>query len=125
AMKTCKAKHAYAMLLGGGLAALLAQSGPAAAFDRGTGTNFAVLPDGSTGPEGSAVAANGDVYVATFGFNKDGPVTGEGKIYAYGRSGNLLRQLSVSGSSANLLGIAFHPTTRQLLVIDFGNKQVL
>ena len=41
------------------------------------------------------------------------------------KSGKLLRTLMVSGSSANLLGLAFHPSTGDLLVIDNGNSKVL
>src|SRR5689334_12240147 len=37
---------------------------------------FAVLPDGSAGPEGLAVAPDGNVFVAGFGFNQNGSVTG-------------------------------------------------
>jgi sugar lactone lactonase YvrE len=112
-------------LLCAGLAAFLTQSGPAAAFDRGNVQLFAVLPAGATGPEGIAVDPhNGDVYVATFGFSTTGPVAGPGKIYVYNDNGKLLRTLSVAGSTAQLLGSAFHPSTHKLLVIDFGAAKV-
>jgi sugar lactone lactonase YvrE len=112
-------------LLCAGLAAFVTPSDPAAAFDRGNTDLFAVLPAGATGPEGIAVARNGDVYVATFGFNASGPVSGNGKIYVYNDDGHLLRTLNVMGSTSHLLGIDFHPTTHALLVIDFGNADVL
>src|SRR5690349_1135288 len=94
-----------------GLAALLTQSPPAAAFDRGDTDIFAILPAGATGPEGLVVAPNGDVYVATFGFNATGQVAGNGKVYVYNDNGRLLRTLTVSGSTVHLLGLGFHPTS--------------
>ena len=97
----------------------------AQAWDRGNVDLFAVLPPGSTGPEGLAVGPDGDVYVATFGFNTDGEVKGLGQLYVFGENGKLIRQVSVAGSSSHLLGMGFHPTTHALLVIDFGNSRVL
>jgi sugar lactone lactonase YvrE len=43
----------------------------------------------------------------------------------FNRWGHLVRVLDVAGSSPLLLGLAFHPTSGELLVIDFGGKQVL
>jgi sugar lactone lactonase YvrE len=97
----------------------------ARAWDRGNVDLFAVLPPGSTGPEGLAVGPDGNVYVATFGFNTDGEVTGPGQLYVFGENGKLIRQVSVAGSSSHLLGIGFHPATHALLVIDFGKARVL
>jgi sugar lactone lactonase YvrE len=97
----------------------------ASAFDRERAVTFAVLPEGATGPEGIEVDGAGNVYVATFGFNAQGGVTGSGQIFVFDHAGKLLRQLSVAGSTPNLLGLAFHPTTHALLVIDFGAGQVL
>jgi hypothetical protein len=98
---------------------------PAQAWDRGDTDVFAILPDGATGPEGLAVAPNGDVYVTTFGFNSSGPVSGLGQLYVFNQNGDLIRQKSVAGSTSHLLGIGFHPMTHDLLVIDFGAAQVL
>jgi sugar lactone lactonase YvrE len=86
---------------------------------------FAVLPDGSTGPEGLAVGPDGNVYVASFGFNQNGGVTGLAQLFVFNSDGRLLRHVSVAGSSPHPLGIAFHPQTGALLMADFGGGQVL
>lgn len=98
---------------------------PARAWVRGIAETFAVLPDGSTGPEGLTVGPDGNVYVTTFGFNSQGPVSGPGQLFVFRPDGRLLRQVSIAGSSPHLLGLAFHPLTGALLVIDFGAGQVL
>jgi sugar lactone lactonase YvrE len=104
---------------------LTALSPHAHAFDREHASTFAVLPDGATGPEGIEVDRAGNVYVATFGFNAQGAVSGEGKIHVFDRGGKLERTVSVKGSTSHLLGLAFHPQTGDLLVIDFGAGNVL
>jgi sugar lactone lactonase YvrE len=86
---------------------------------------FAILPDGSTGPEGLTVGADGNVYVTTFGFNQNGGVSGPGQLFVFDPEGRLLRHVSIAGSTSHLLGLAFHPTTGALLVIDFGAGKVL
>jgi len=85
---------------------------------------FAILPAGATGPEGITIGPDNNIYVTTYGYNASGGVGGLGKIYVYNRNGKLLRQLSVIGSTANLLGLAFHPTTHALLVIDSTGGKV-
>ena len=86
---------------------------------------FAVLPDGSSGPEGLTVGADGNVYVATFGFNQNGAVSGPGQLFVFNPEGHLVRQVSVANSSPHFLGLAFHPITGALLVLDFGAGKVL
>jgi sugar lactone lactonase YvrE len=94
-------------------------------WDRGEVDTFAVLPEGSGGPEGLDVDRRGNVYVATFGFTAEGPLLGSGQIFVYDRKGELLRRLTVAGSSPQLLGMRWRASTETLLVVDFGNRQVL
>ena len=93
----------------------------AQAWKRSPATTFAVLPQGATNPEGIAVDKQGNVYVTAFGLGSKEA----GQVIVFNSSGGLLRQLRVADSSALLLGLAFHPTTGNLLVIDFGAKKVL
>jgi sugar lactone lactonase YvrE len=94
----------------------------AAAWDRGKVERFATLPAGAPNPEGITVDRHGDVYVT--GFAPTG--TPPGKLFVFdGDSGRLKREVSVAGSSNLLLGVAFHPDTNELLVIDFGAGKVL
>jgi len=97
---------------------------PAArAWDRGEATTFARLPSPTRNPEGIALdKSTGDVYVADFDVGRP---KGVGQVVVFNREGKLLRVLNVTGSSTALLGLDFHPTTHALLVIDFGNQQVL
>ena len=97
----------------------------AGAWDRGRVELFAVLPEDATGPEGIAVDGHGNVYVTTFGFNAAGGVGGPGKLYVFNEGGRLIRQVSIAGSTPNLLGMGFHPSSHALLVIDFGAAKVL
>ncbi len=107
------------------LMVLPALSFPAAAWDRGRVKTFAVLPDGSSGPEGLEVDSAGNAYVTTFGFTASGSASGPGQLFVFDEDGRLLRQVSVAGSSTHLLGLRFHPATGALLVIDFGGGKVL
>lgn len=92
----------------------------AIAWERGHVERFATLPAGAANPEGIAVDRHGDVYVT--GFNPTG--AGVGKVYVFDDDGHLKRVLDVTGASSALLGIAFHPDTRELLVVDIGQARV-
>ena len=94
----------------------------AAAFDRGHVEKFATLPAGFGNPEGIAIDRHGDVFVTTFAVTAGGQ---PGQLFVFDSRGRLKRQVSVAGSSNLLLGLAFHPQSNDLLVIDFGNGQVL
>jgi len=106
--------------LGTSLAAFSQQNANRAAAEL-----FAVLPDGSTGPEGLTVGADGNVYVASFGFNQNGMVSGPSQLFVFNPEGQLLRQVSIANSSPHVLGLAFHPITGALIVVDFGASKVL
>jgi sugar lactone lactonase YvrE len=93
--------------------------------DRAAAELFAILPDGSSGPEGLTVGPDGNIFVATFGFNQNGAVGGLGQLFVFNPEGHLLRQVGISGSSPHLLGLAFHPQTGALLVLDFGAGKLL
>ncbi len=107
------------------LAVLAAVPSRANAWNRGRARVFATLPAGASGPEGLEVDAKGRVYVTTFGFTASGSASGAGQLYVFDEDGRLLRQMSITGSSPHLLGLRFHPITGALLVVDFGNGQVL
>ena len=81
------------------------------AWDRGDVDTFATLPPGERHPEGIAADSTGNIYVTTF------------DVTHGGRPGQLF-VLGVAGSSNLLLGLDFHPTTHELLVIDFGSANV-
>src|SRR5260370_22556992 len=107
------------------LMVLPALSFPAAAWDRGRVKTFAVLPDGSSGPEGLEVDSAGNAYVTTFGFTASGSASGPGQLFVFDEDRRLLRQGSVAGSSTHLLGLRFHPITRARPVVRFGGGKVL
>src|SRR5688572_21472564 len=94
-------------------ACLLFAASEASAWNRGAVQRFATLPPGSPNPEGITVDRNGDVYVT--GFNPTG--AGAGLVFVFGDNGQLRRVLEVAGASSALLGIAFHPSTGDLLVV--------
>ena len=94
----------------------------ATAWDRGTVQRFATLPAGAPNPEGITVDRHGDVYVTGFDPTLKTP---PGKVFVFDDDGHLQRVLAVAGSSSALLGLAFHPATHELLVIDFGAGNVL
>jgi len=95
---------------------------PAVAWERGHVETFAVLPPSAAHPEGITADRHGNIYVTTFDVSK---ASGPGDLIVFGPHGGLIDHLSVAGSSNLLLGLAFHPITHVLLVIDFGHQQVL
>jgi len=94
---------------------------PAAAWIRSPATNFAVLPPGTSHPEGLTADAQGNLYVADLFPDSDG----NGTIVVFDHAGRLQRRLAVAPSSGSLLGLAFHPISGALLVLDFGAGNVL
>jgi len=93
---------------------------PATASDRQHAEIFAVLPAGSSGPEGLTVGPDGNVYVTTFGFNAQGQVPGPSRLFVFEPNGQLIRNLAISGATPHTLGLGFNPVTGDLIVLDFG-----
>ena len=92
-------------------------------WQRGEVQKFATLPSGFANPEGLTVDRQGNVFVATFAVSAAAGTPGQ--LFEFDPEGNLVRQVGISGSSNLLLGLAFHPQTGALLVLDFGRSQVL
>ena len=113
-----------AVLLG-----LVTAAPPASAWDRGDVDVLMVLPDAQPGQpssvEGLTVGPDGNVYVATFGFNTTGALSGNAVLYVIKPDGRLLRQIQIQGSSPHVLGLRFNPVNGFLLVLDFGSGKVL
>jgi len=101
-----------------GFALALATLAPLAAFawDRGEVERFATLPEGDANPEGITADKHGNIYATTF----DPTGANPGRLVVFDRHGELKRNVAVSPGSTALLGLAFHPQTGRLLVIDFG-----
>jgi sugar lactone lactonase YvrE len=95
---------------------------PANAWDRGHVERFATLPAGTSYPEGLAVDANGNFYVASFAVG--GTSSGVGQVIVFDHDGRVRRVLNIAGSTTTLLGLDFHPLTHALLVLDFGGGKV-
>jgi sugar lactone lactonase YvrE len=104
----------------------LALAAPAEAWNRNPATTFATLPSDATPPEGITVDASGNVYVSTFGWPESGESTVPGKIITFSPQGKFIREVTVHpDASPHLIGLAFHPTTGALLVLDIGTGNVL
>src|SRR5262245_53000143 len=103
------------------LAAAFLLSFNAAAWDRGNVQRFATLPDDAANPEGIAVDKHGNVYVGLFAVTGAAP----GRLFVFDREGRQQHEFRLAGSSNLLLGVDFNEQTGDLLVIDFGNKNVL
>jgi len=113
-----------AVLLG-----LIAVVPSVSAWDRGDADVLTVLPDATPGQpssvEGLTVGPDGNIYVATFGFNAKGALTGNAVLYVIKPNGKLLRQVTIANSSPHVLGLRFNPVNGFLLVLDFGAGTVL
>jgi len=101
-----------------GFALVLATLAPltAYAWDRGEVERFATLPEGDANPEGITADRHGNIYATTF----DPTGANPGRLVVFDRHGELKRNVAVSPASTALLGLAFHPQSGRLLVIDFG-----
>jgi sugar lactone lactonase YvrE len=104
------------------LAFVLALLAPftASAWDRGEVQRFATLPEGDNNPEGITADRHGNLYVTTF----DPTGASAGRLVVFNRHGELVRDVVVHDASGALLGLAFHPKTGDLLVIDIGKSTV-
>jgi sugar lactone lactonase YvrE len=108
----------------------------AQAWDRGPVKDFATIPvltSMTPGPscpnnapsctsdiEGVAVGPDGTVYSASFGFNSDGALGGNGVLFVFAPNGKLLRQFPVLGSSPHLIGMVFQRSSGRVLIADLG-----
>jgi len=97
----------------------------AGAWIRSPATTFATLPPGATPAEGITADAAGNIYVTTFGFPPSGESSAPGQLIVFNHAGKVIRQVVIAGASPHLLGLAFNPTTSDLLVLDFGAAKVL
>jgi len=95
---------------------------PAHGWDRSTATTFATLPLGSAHPEGVTLDSKGNFYVVTWDYDHPGQL---GHLIVFSPEGKFIRRVEIAGSSNLLCEIRFHPGTGNLLVNDFGGKQVL
>ena len=97
----------------------------ALAWVRHEATSFATLPPGATPPEGITADPGGNIYVSTFGFPASGASSSPGQVIVFDHAGRLLRQMTITGASPHLLGLAYRAATQDLLVLDFGAGKVL
>jgi len=108
---------------------MLAAAPAANAWDRGNVDTLTVLPDVTPGVpssvEGLTVGPDGNIYAPTFGFNSTGALTGNAVLFVISPNGNVLRKVTIAGSSPHMLGLAFNPVNNFLLVLDFGAGTVL
>ena len=118
----------------------LLSPGPAEAWDRGDVHNFATIPTfAPSGPgaacpneaksctsdvEGVAVAPDGTVYSASYGYNRDGALGGYGELFVFAPNGQLLTDFPVIGSSPHLIGLEYQKSSKSVLIADLGKGVV-
>src|SRR5512135_3538008 len=95
---------------------------PAQAWDRSIATTFATLPKGSAHPEGITTDSKGNFYVVTWDYERPGKL---GHLIVFAPDGRFQRLVEIAGSSNRLGDISFQQETGNLLVVDYGGKQVL
>ena len=95
---------------------------PAYGWDRSVATTFATLPQGSAHPEGMTTDSKGNFYVSTWDYERPGKL---GHLIVFAPDGTFQRRIEIAGSSNRLGEIRFQPGTGNLLVVDYGGKQVL
>lgn len=95
---------------------------PAYAWDRSTATTFATLPQGSAHVEGITTDSKGNFYVVTWDYERPGQL---GHMIVFSPEGKFQRRVEIEGSSNRLGDISFQAETGNLLVVDYGGKQVL
>jgi len=95
---------------------------PAYAWDRSTATTFATLPKGSAHVEGITTDSKGNFYVVTWDYERPGQL---GHMIVFSPEGKFQRRVEIEGSSNRLGDISFQAETGNLLVVDYGGKQVL
>ena len=111
------------VLLGLMIAVLVAA--PANAWKRGSVEVLAVVPDNHV--EGLTVGPDGNIYVSTFGFNTPSEPPGPALLFVFSPNGKLVKNppVAIANSSAHTLGLGFNPVSHDLLVLDFGDGNVL
>ena len=74
-------------------------SAPAYAWDRSKVDVLTVLPDVTPGVqssvEGLTVGPDGNIYVPTFGFNTQGPLTGNAVLFVINPNGEVIRKVTI------------------------------
>ena len=95
---------------------------PANAWDRSHVSTFATLPPGSAHPEGITTDAKGNFYVVTWDYDHPDHL---GHLIIFTPDGKFQHRVEIAGSSSRLGDVSFQPATGDLLVVDYGGKQVL
>src|SRR5260370_8117924 len=92
---------------------------------RGHGDGWPVSGQSCTSDvEGVAVAPDGTVYAASYGFNSDGAVGGYGELFAFAPKGQLLTHFPVIGFSPHLIGLEYQQSSERVLIADLGKGGV-